>query len=168
MSTRTFFQLLFKLFALILIVSSVNALAVSIQSIFYFFSNYDILLLGIGLVTLTFFIALIYVLLYKGDFIIDKLKLTSNIDEYLSFNIHRKDVLSIAVLLIGGYTLIDEIPAFFSNLYSYYWEARLEYGFGPKTSGHQFAYSSARIIIALLLLGNKKAIVNFIELKRKK
>lgn len=168
MSSRTFFQLLFKVFALILIVSSVNGLAVSLQSIFYFFSNYDILLLGIGLITLIFFIALIYVLLYKGDFIIDKLKLTSNIEEHLSFTIHRKDVLSIAILLIGGYTLIDEIPAFFSNLYSYYWETRLEYGFGPKQSGRQFSYSSARIIIALMLLGNRRAIVNFIELKRRK
>ena len=166
MRSRSFFIILFKIFALILLVSSIRALILSIESIAYLSSDFIIHYFAIVLMIAVFFF-FIYILLFKGDYIIDKLKLTYGIDETISLNIHRSDLLHFAIIILGGYILVEEIPILCQALYNYYQEGRIEMSYS-NASPKYIVYSIVRILVALLLLGNSRLIVNYIELRRKK
>lgn len=166
MSSRSFFHILLKISALLIFADSIFLLIQFVQTI-YSFDEFD---LGYFI---TWFLALfvvafiIYALLFKGNYIINKLKLTENIDDYLTFNMHRSDMLSIAIIVLGGYILVDEIPVLCKTFYNYWWEGKLEMGYSM-VSKAPFSFSAAKILVGLLLLGNTKLIVNYLELRRKK
>lgn len=167
MSSRSFFQILFKVFALLMIVSSVGVVIDSLQSIVSSFTYTDYTILIIAIISIAILVLAIYYLLFKGDAIINKLRLTENVDEYLTINMHRSQLLSLAIVIIGGYTIVNEIPVFCHVLYSYWREGIIENSYSFTSKG-PIIYSSARLLIGLLLLGNTKLIVNYLELRRKK
>ncbi|MBN8670230.1 MAG: hypothetical protein J0L80_06065 [Chitinophagales bacterium] len=167
MSSRSFFQIFFKISALLTIVGSVGVLIESLQSIVSFFSYTDYTILFIAIISIALLVFTVYFLLFKGDYIINKLHLTDNVDEHLSIKMHRSQILSLAVVVIGGYTFVNEIPVFCHALYSYWQEGLMEHSYSYTSKG-PIIYSSARLLVGLLLLGNTKLIVNYLELRRKK
>ena len=69
-----------------------------------------------------------YYLIFKTSWIIHKLKLTEGFDqEIIPFNIHRSTILSIAIILIGGLILVDEIPSLCRRIFTYLEERRMNY-----------------------------------------
>jgi hypothetical protein len=108
-----------------------------------------------------------YFLIFKSDLIIDKLKLDTGFDqETIPLNIHRSTILSISIIVIGGLIIADEIPNLCRQLFAYFQEKRMTYGqTNPNISYSVLA--GAKIVIGLLLIGNQRQIVNFIEHKRK-
>ncbi len=167
MSSRSFFQIFFKISALLTIVSSIGVLIESLQSIVSFFSYRDYTILFIAIISIVLLVFAVYFLLFKGDYIINKLQLTDNIDEHLSIKMHRSQILSLAIVIIGGYTIVNEIPIFCHSLYAYWQEGTMEHSYSYTSKG-PIIYSSARLLVGLLLLGNTKLIVNYLELRRKK
>lgn len=110
----------------------------------------------------------LYYLIFKTDVIIDKLKLDSGFEQdTIALNMHRSDILSICIIVIGGLILVNEIPNLFRQLYSYFQVKRMMDG----QTNPDISYSvlaSIKIIIGLLLIGSQRQIVNSIELKRRK
>ncbi|WP_396167778.1 hypothetical protein [Flavobacterium sp.] len=62
---------------------------------------------------------LVYVLIFKTDFIIDKLKLDQGFDEdRIQFeNLNNENLLKFAVLIIGGFLVLDYLPSFLNHTF---------------------------------------------------
>ncbi len=165
MSSRSFFQIVFKLFALLLLLSSVQSIFQGIQTLY--FADFELTTVILSIIIVFALLGFTYVLLFKGDYIINKFKLTSNIEEHLSFSLHRSDILTLAIIIIGGYTLVEEIPALCNTLYIYNMQGHAQYGYSNVDTNY-IVLHGVKILIALILLGNTQLIVNYIELKRKK
>ncbi len=62
---------------------------------------------------------LVYVLILKTDFIIDKLKLDQGFDEdRIQFeNLNNENLLKFAVLIIGGFLVLDYLPSFLNHTF---------------------------------------------------
>lgn len=112
-----------------------------------------------------------YMLILKTDVVINKLKMLNGFkDEVLPLNIHRSVVLNIAIIVVGLLLIIKAIPSIISQVILYFERMQHTYGVpgiepGPETTKIVFLVSE--LIIGLLLIGNSRKIVSFIELKRK-
>ena len=112
---------------------------------------------------ITFYSFIIYQLLFKTNNIVDKLKLDKGFNqEEFSFNISNSLVLAIALIVIGGIILTNEIPNFFRNVFSYFQEKSLTHGM-TKPNFSFIIISAVKIIIGLLIIGERKRIVEFVE-----
>lgn len=109
-----------------------------------------------------------YQLIFRTDYIIEKLKLDKGFDqETIPLNIHRSTVLSISIIVIGGLIVAQEIPNLCRQLFDYFQEKRMTYGqTNPSISYSVLA--GAKIVVGLLLIGNQRQIVSLIESQRKR
>ena len=102
-----------------------------------------------------------FFLIFKTQAIIRILKLDKGFDqENFQLKVHRSTILSIATVVIGGVLLAEEIPNFCHQLYAYFVEKKVPISYT--------VLSASKIIIGLLLIWNRREIVNFVELRRKK
>ncbi len=113
-------------------------------------------------------IAICYWLIFKTDRIITILKLDRGFDqETIPINMHRSTILKIAIIVIGGYLLVNEIPNFCWQIISYFQEKRMTYGV-TKPKIQYAVIAGVKIVIGILLIAEQKLIVNLIERQRKK
>ncbi len=107
-----------------------------------------------------------YALIFKTNSIIDALRLDNGFArEDLPLNMHRSTILGIAILVIGGYMFIDEIPNCCRLWYEYFQIKTIPGGqANPKIS--YLLVSVLRIIIGFLLVVEQRWIINFIERKK--
>jgi hypothetical protein len=112
--------------------------------------------------------AVSYYLIFKSELIIDKLQLDKGFEEgAIQLNMHRSTILSISIIVIGGIIVADEIPNLCRLLFGYFQEKRMTQG--QTTPAISYAvFAAVKIVIGLLLMGNQKDIVNYIENRRKK
>jgi hypothetical protein len=125
----------------------------------------------ISAATLFIYSFIVYYLVFKTDWIIEKFKLLNEIPEDpIPLNIHRSTVLSITVLIVGLLLITQGIPQLIRGLSKWY---QYNKALGIFNSMQPFDYSIilvyvAEIIIGLLLIGNQRLIVNYIESKQRK
>ena len=118
-----------------------------------------LMLLAYGLVS--------YYLIFKTEFVIDKLKLDKGFDqEFFTFHIHRSTVIGVSVIIIGGYLVVDEIPNFCGLVFRYFQEKRLTYGETHPNLSYALI-SAVRIGIGLFMMIYQRFIVNLVERLRK-
>ena len=172
MTPKSLFNLVLKILGIYLIVDALAVLPQLLSS-FLYFSRADSIREGIWTLLLTVIIVFVYLLcayylIFKSDLLIQKLKLDKGFDQdVIPLNTHRSTILSIAIIVIGGLILVDEIPYFCRALFNYFQEKRMTYG----QTKPQIAYailSGTKIIIGYLLVVHQRWIVNFIERQRKK
>lgn len=109
-----------------------------------------------------------YYLIFRTEWVIDKLKLDKGIDrEAIPLNIHRSTVLSISIIVIGGLLVVEEIPNFCRLLYSYFQEQRMSHGMTHPNIAYSIA-SGIKIVIGLSLMSSQRRIVSWIEGIRRK
>ena len=124
--------------------------------------------LGLSLFMLLIYLFISYCLIFQSDWIAERLKLcNTGDDETILINIHRSTVLSIAIFVIGGLLLTEEIPNFCRQVYMYWELKKANFGNENEYMGY-LILAGIKILIGLLLIGNQKGIVSYIELKRKK
>ena len=108
-----------------------------------------------------------YVLIFKTENVVEKLKLYNGFDqEIIPLNIHRSTILSISIIIIGGLLVSEQIPNCISQIVSYYQEKKSYIENKPNPIYIYLAL--VRIIIGLFLMTGQRQIVNFIEKQRKK
>jgi hypothetical protein len=171
MTPRSLFNVVLKILG-ILFIKDILAVVPQLLSVFYMIKYNQEGEIGMTLamtfLTLLIYIVVAYYLIFKSELIIDKLKLEQGFDQdNFPLNIHRSTILSICIIVIGGLLIAEEIPNFCRQLYSYFQEKRLTFGQTNPTLTYTIL-SFAKIIVGLLLVGNQKQIVSFIELKRNK
>ena len=110
---------------------------------------------------------LIVMLVLKTDWIIDKFSLDRGFaEERFDINLHRSTVLYLVFVLTGIFVIVNSLPGFCRSLFGYLQKKRLSYDQHPDPT--YWITILTEIIIGLLLLGNARALVNLIELKRRK
>lgn len=180
MTPRSLFNIIIKVFALFFLREIIN-LATQLFSEITYLTSFDnppgtILPLVLTVLLLVFYVFLIFQLLFKTNYFIDKLKLDQGFDEHefsfdtqnkFSINISTTSVLTIALIVIGGVTLINEIPNFFRSIYLYLGEER-SFRDGTKSNATYAIVSATKIIIGLLIIGERNRIIEFVEKRQNK
>jgi hypothetical protein len=172
MTPRTLFNLILKILGIFIIKDLLEAIA----QIFVVFSLFDKPnampeLLWTLLATIAVFLIeafLCYILVFKTEWVIKILKLESGFDqETIPLNMHRSTILSISIIVIGGWLIANEIPNFCRQLFEYFQEKRMTYGqTNPKIQ--YSVLSGVKIVIGILLIAEQRLIVNLIERQRRK
>lgn len=176
MTPKNLFNIILKIFGLFFLREIVYIIPQLISTIPYFtkqdnfdsglFSSGNILPFILTLIVIAFYVFIIYQLLFNTNKIIDKLKLDQGFNQQeFSFNISTTLILTISLIVIGGIILTNEIPNFCNNIFSYFQQKKLM----PDVAKLNFSYiiiSGVKILIGLLIIGERKRIADFVE-KRK-
>ena len=172
MTLKSLFSIILKVIG-IFFIKNVIEIIPQIFSAFLYFLNSDTYGEGFWILissalTLGLYLVVINYLLFKTEVIISKLNLESELDtETITFKLHRAAILSISIIVTGGLLLAEEIPNFCKEITFYFQITRMNYSQTDVTISKS-VLAGAKIIIGLLLIGNQREIVNFIELKREK
>lgn len=174
MSAQSLFNLVLKILGIYFLKDLVIALPSMLSSIFSFgLQDMSFAIVGIllSILTLAFYALIVYYLLFKTEAVIARLKLTDKVPEDpIPLNIHRSTVLSIAIIIVGLILVTQGIPMLVRGLvnwYQYSKSAREFFGAQePFDYSILFVYLS-EIVIGLLLIGNQKLLVNYVELKQR-
>jgi hypothetical protein len=171
MTIRSLFNIILKILGIFFIKDILEVIP-QLFSVLIYVTKPDGLQYGIWTLVLSFASLLVYFLvsfylIFKSDLIIDTLKLDRDFDtEPIPLNIHRSTILSMSVIVIGGYIIANEIPELCRQLFILYQQNHMSHGQAdPKISYAVLA--TVKIIIGFVLIGNQREIVKFIEYKRK-
>lgn len=124
----------------------------------------------LSLLILLVYIVVLRYALFKADKLVDKLALDKNFsEEKFDLNIHRSTVVKIAVIIVGGVTLVNSFVPFLLNLYAYIKSKNNPAVY--ETSAPEPLTMVMEFILVLLgyfLLTNSRFIVNLVERERRK
>lgn len=175
MTPRSLFNVILKIFGLFFLREIITTIPEVISSAFRYFNSSDIgpiiVTLIVSLLILAFYTYLVIQLLFKTNKFIDLLKLDQGFNEHelsfdekekFSINLSSTTILTIALIVIGGMILTDEIPDFCRQFYLYFSQRGIKYNSSKFDLSYMF-FAGAKIIIGLLILGERKRIVDFIE-----
>lgn len=126
-----------------------------------------------ALVMTTLIIALFFFVLYlcvfRTDWIIDKLKLDRGFtEERFEFNMHRSSVYTISIIVIGGILLIRSFPPFISELIVYFQQSSLPGNYGTDPTWSHILLYFISILVGIYFITSCRTVVNFIEKQRRK
>lgn len=173
MTPRNLFNVILKIFGLFFLREIIYIIPQLISSIPYFakaddfggeqFSTGDILPFIVTFIAIAFYIFIIYQLLFNTNKIIQKLKLDQGFNQQeFTFNISTSLILTISLIVIGGIILTNEIPSFCRNIFSFFQEKNLTHGM-IKPNYSYLIVSGVKILIGLLIIGERNRIVAFVE-----
>ncbi len=172
MTPRSLFNIIIKIFGLFFLREIVNTIPQLISSLLYF-TKADTVEEGLWTfiftaVVLAFYTFLVFKLLFKTIYFLDKLKLDQGFNqEEFSFNISTSKVLTIALLVTAGVILTNEIPNLCRQLFSYFQEKRMTHGMTKPDFSYSII-SAVKIIVGLLLIGERNRIIDFVEKRQSK
>ena len=174
MTPRSLFTIILKIIGLFLIKEFLVSLASLVSIGFSFAYRYDdlagggiwVILASLLVVFAYGFIA--HYLIFRTEYVLDKLKLADGFDQdEFPLNIHRSTILSIAVIVIGGYMVASEIPNFCRQILLYFQQRRMAYGVDDPSLSYVIL-SGVQIVVGLFLMAGQRHVVNLIERQRKK
>ena len=174
MKARDLFTIILKIFGIYLIKDILTAIPPVLKNFYQFLEvDPDIALFSLifSFVALALHSAIVYLLLFKTNFLISKLNLTTGLSELpLTINLHRSQIYTIAVLISGILILVFSIPVLVKDLYWWYeYISSRDTMFGAQSYDYsRLLISITEVIIGLLFLGNQRYLVNYIEYKKRK
>ncbi|WP_298122136.1 hypothetical protein [Flavobacterium sp.] len=167
MTKRDFFRILIKIFGLYSLVLSIfTVIPQNISNILY---QFDIMILLIILASTLISVGLFLILLFKTDFIIDKLKLDKGFDDIqINFgNLTNESILKLAIFIIGGFLIIDYTPSLLFDLVNAFKnKATFSTIEGSSIDYFQIFVSLINIVIGYLFITNYKSISKFLDKKQ--
>jgi hypothetical protein len=173
MKAKDLFTIILKVFG----IYQIKDVLVSIPpvlDIFYKFFQFsaDVAVFSqfVSLLTFAVYFGIVYLLIFKTNWVISKLQLTSNLsDEPLVVNLHRSSVYTIAILVSGLVILAFAIPQLVREFYAWYEfiDSRKSFFGAEYFDFSRLLKTLAEVIIGLLFLGNQRTLVNFIESRRR-
>lgn len=166
MTPRALFHVILKIFGLVFLKDIIAALPPALAALFFFrdpgFAGPGLWTAGFNLLIIIIYAFMAFCLLFRTGWIIDKLKLDKGFSqEYFTFNVSSGTVLTVAIIVMGGVLLLNEIPDFFRLVSSYYRQKRSMFG-QMNTDTSYIIYSAVKIMLALLLIGERRRIAGFI------
>lgn len=178
MTPKSLFNIILKIFGLFFLWQIINGVMQLISAFMLFFQpvgygdngfNSDgFVAILIACIVLALYCFIVYLLVFRANYITEKLHLDKGFEaESFSMNLSTPDILSIALIVIGGVVLFNEIPNFCNNVFSFFQERSVRLGM-TKTNYSYMILPAVKIILALLLIGERKRIVAFAERRREK
>lgn len=176
MSFKNLFRIILKVIG-IFFIKDILGMFPQLFSAAYFF-NADLISESGSLIVYTLvpfcafvvYCVMAYYLVAKSDWVINKLGLLNELEgEEIKLNIHRSTIVSICLLLIGIYVIVDSIPDFVSYSLVYLRDNELAYGSLDYNVSYQPALVAAsKILIAYIVITNQRRITSWIEKKSKR
>ena len=165
MLINTFWKIIIKIIGLLLLLSSFSIIPQFISTLSFSNGSLDFQsLLFIWLMlfgSIAVYILIIRLFLFKAEWIVDKLKLEKSFnEERINIEIRSSTVLTIAIIVIGGLTIIESLPSFCSKLFIFLQQKML---FKDYPDSHWLIFHFIKIIIGYLLLTNGKRFAEYIE-----
>lgn len=104
-------------------------------------------------------------LLFKTDFVIDRLRLDAGLlEQTIPVNVHRSTVVSLAVLITGGLITINAAPELAGSTLDYITSSSRGYEARTWTI---IAYPALRFILGLLIIGYNQQLTLWLEQRRR-
>ena len=174
MTPRSLLIVILRVLGIILLralVLSATELVSSVWYIFYYgISGSDVLFgVFITLIHILIVLALGYWLIFKTEILIDKFGLDKGFSETVfQFNINSHSILQLGLIITGAVILFWELPELVKNIYTT-WQKNYMAGLTipPKTDWSPVCVSVVRIILALLIIGERKRIIDFLVKENK-
>ena len=121
-----------------------------------------------SLLILLLYIFVIRYTLFRTDKIVERLSLDKNFaEEKFEFNMHRSTVIKIAIIVVGGMTLVEYFVPLILNLYLFI-QSRSGQDEVKSVSNITIVRYILMVLIGYFLIGNSGTITNLIEKNRKK
>lgn len=169
MTPRSLFLIVLKIFGMLMLknlilafltlVSFASALSVSSYTWWSF---------ALELIVFLFLLACVFFLLFRTGKVLDLLRLDQGFSEkQFSFDMSMTDLLTIVLIVAGAVILLFAIPDFCVSLTRYLTMRRVA-TLGSGTEFQSTLYSGVKILLGLLIIGERKRIVAFITEKEVK
>jgi hypothetical protein len=174
MTPRSLFKIILKIFGLFFLKEIITTVPQLIYSIIHAVDTGSfaegIFNFAINVIVILFYGFIVSQLLFNTTNLLDKFKLDQGFDEeefsfeqeskkgQFAIGISASSVLTIALLVIAGVILVNEIPNLFKQIYHYILDARSLNNFDLS----YMVIAVMKILIALLLIGERKRIVEFV------
>jgi len=133
-------------------------------------TNIGILIAMLGMTTLVFlfYFLVLYLCIFKTDWIIDKFRLDKGFsEERIELNMHRSSVYYIAILVIGGLVLIKSFPQLCRQLILYFQQSSLPVDYSSNPTWSFIFLYFIETMIGIYFLTSGHTIVSFIENQRR-
>lgn len=167
MTKRDFFRILIKIFGLYsLILSIFTVIPQNISNVLF---QFDIMMLLVILASTMISIGMFLVLLFKSDFIIDKLKLDKGFDDdkIILGNLTNESILKLALIIIGGFLIIDYLPAvLFDLINAFKTKSTFNSIEGNNVNYFDIVIGLVNILLGYLFITNYKSISQFLDKKQ--
>lgn len=165
MLINTFWKIIIKIIGLWLLFSCISIIPQFFSTLSFTDGSLNIeslLLIWLMLFgAIILYILIIRLFLFKAEWIVDALKLEKNFnEERINTDIKSSTILTIAIVIIGGLTIIESLPNFCSGLFGF---LRQEMLFKDYPDSHWLVFHFLKIIIGYLLLTNGKKLANYLE-----
>ena len=167
MKLRDLFNVILKVFGLFIIKDILATLPYLISPILQLIQGdefKDVLgMLIISLLILAIYFSIAYALLFKTNSLLNFLKLEPEfMEDRLAFEISTKNIMTVAIIILGGYILIDEIPNFCNYIFKYYEQSQISFS-TTKPGISNLIISGVKILIAFLIIGERKRIILYAQ-----
>ncbi|WP_298307633.1 hypothetical protein [Flavobacterium sp.] len=167
MTKRDFFRILIKIFGLYsLILSIFTVIPQNISNVLF---QFDIMMLLVILASTIISVGMFLVLLFKSDFIIDKLKLDKGFDDdkIIVGNLTNESILKLAFIIIGGFLIIDYLPAvLFDLINAFKTKSTFTSIEGNNVNYFDIVTGLVNILLGYLFITNYKSISQFLDKKQ--
>lgn len=167
MTKRDFFRILIKIFGLYsLILSIFTVIPQNISNVLF---QFDIMMLLVILASTIISVGMFLVLLFKSDFIIDKLKLYKGFDDdkIIVGNLTNESILKLALIIIGGFLIIDYLPAvLFDLINAFKTKSTFTSIEGNNVNYFDIVIGLVNILLGYLFITNYKIISQFLDKKQ--
>jgi hypothetical protein len=167
MLPRSLFDVILKVIGIFFIRDVLEAVSRSLSVLVYFpqyanrreaFFN-----LGVTLPPLILYSIFAWLLLFRTSSLTKIMKIEKHFgDKPLGINVNSKIVLTVAVVLMGGWFLVNEIPELFRQAV-YYYQEKILYDRMVLPDYSYPATSAAKVVIGLLLVFWHRPVVRMIE-----
>lgn len=167
MTKRDFFRILIKIFGLYSLILSIFTLIP--QNISNVLFQFDIMMLLVILASTIISVGMFLVLLFKSDFIIDKLKLDKGFDDdkIIVGNLTNESILKLALIIIGVFLIIDYLPAvLFDLINAFKTKSTFTSIEGNNVNYFDIVIGLVNILLGYLFITNYKIISQFLDKKQ--
>ena len=168
MSPRTLFIVILRVLGILMLKELLTAIPQFVSATVMFFNESGpsggLFMIFVALLAVAVYLLISYVLIFKADFLVTKFGLQQDIkEESLQLNISIPSILRIAIIITGCLVLFLEIPELVRTLYWMFQKQDIDYFQGSPTDWSPIIVSVVKIIIALLIIGERKRILEFLE-----
>ena len=166
MTKRDFFRIIIKLFGLYSgILAIFSVIPNNINTVLYQFDSYVLSFIIVSTMLILFFFMF---LIFKADFVIDRLKLDKGFDDdRIQFeNLNNESIVKFAVFLIGGFLIVDYFPNFLNYTFQAF-RSKIQGSESIFPTVHYFNWivSGINIVLGYLLITNYKSLSVFFNKK---
>ncbi|MEO6219080.1 MAG: hypothetical protein ABIO81_01535 [Ginsengibacter sp.] len=170
MTPRSLFNIILKVIGIFFIrnilISASNIVPAIAEVSSEEFKDFGILNLVILLLEFFVYLVLTYILLFRTNGVIDKLKLDHGFkQDTFTLNIDRSIVLRVTIMVLGGLIIVESIPALIQEIIYF---IEMKKSGVPNAKNYAVILQVVKLFIGIFLVVFQRSIVSIIEHKQRR